>query len=281
MMQLNPFNSWSWKFARTWLPHMTASSFLRLRSNYLNDDIDADVRANGFRLRMKHPISGDLWIRPHGSDVRTFDEIIRYDVYGPIVKASRHAKYVMDLGANIGLATRYFADALPGSSIFAVEPDARNFAMLQRNTATLALKGRCRTLRAAAWNCSGEVNLREAEGVNAFDSMSVGEGPEGAPVQAYSVDELIARSGFPQVDLLKVDVEGAEVQLFESADRWIERVQMIAVEFHGNTRAESGFDDVVLRSGFEVDDSHRHTVMARRRGNRHRPRWTSEVLARV
>lgn len=71
---------------------------------------------------------------------------------------------------------------------------------------------------------------------------------------------IFERSGFDRIDLLKVDIEGAEVQLLQGAGDWLTKVNAIAIEFHGNSRAESGFDQ--LTQGFRIADESPHTVLA-------------------
>ena len=76
------------------------------------------------------------------------------------------------------------------------------------------------------------------------------------------MNEVLARSGFPYADLLKVDIEGAEVELFRGDLTWLDRTNAIAIEFHQDSRRESRFDAIMQEHGFDIDDSHRHTVLA-------------------
>ena len=75
-------------------------------------------------------------------------------------------------------------------------------------------------------------------------------------------------AGFETVDLLKIDVEGAERSLFADAELWLQRVRAIAIEFHDDTRAASRFDDVMGGEDFELRDDVGHTVLAVRRSAR-------------
>ena len=62
--------------------------------------------------------------------------------------------------------------------------------------------------------------------------------------------------------LSKIDIEGTEETLFMGDSAWIEKVKLIAIEFHGDSRLRSGFDDIMKRLGFTVDDSYPYTVVA-------------------
>ena len=52
---------------------------------------------------------------------------------------------------------------------------------------------------------------------------------------------ILEASGFDVVDLVKIDIEGAERAVFRQVD-WLERVRALAIEFHGSAREEIGFD---------------------------------------
>jgi len=61
-------------------------------------------------------------------------------------------------------------------------------------------------------------------------------------VRAITMDALMNETGIDSIDLLKVDIEGAEVEVFESC-AWIGKVRVIAIETHDRLR--SGCSSVV------------------------------------
>jgi FkbM family methyltransferase len=214
---------------------------------------------------MRRPIAGDVWIREEGSDIDTFREVVSERVYEEVTRRIPDCRYVIDLGANIGLATRFFAARYPGCRILAVEPHEGNFAVLERNVAGLVEQGRCRTLQAAVWDHRSRLAVAAPSGgEDRYSGMFVREasGDDTRCVDAVTMPELIERSGFPAVDILKVDIEGAEAGLFRGDAGWLERVRAIAIEFHGDSRQRSGFDGVMERRGFAVHDRDAHTVVA-------------------
>jgi hypothetical protein len=53
-------------------------------------------------------------------------------------------------------------------------------------------------------------------------------------MDGWDVPALMARAGFGRVDLLKIDIEGAEIDLLlKNAERWLPRVRNLSIEFHG------------------------------------------------
>jgi hypothetical protein len=57
-----------------------------------------------------------------------------------------------------------------------------------------------------------------------------------ASVKSYSVDDLLKIAGSEQIDILKLDIEGAEKELFSDSTDWIEHVSNIVIELHDRFR---------------------------------------------
>ncbi len=256
---------WTIEFLRKHNRYMTLPSAWRYCRRVRLEAPGRDVTPETICLRLRPPVAGDTWLRYGTSDETTLTEVVFEQVYRPVVEAVPGCRFVFDLGANIGLASRYFAAAYPGCRILAVEPDDRNLALFNRNLAAVPAD-RWAVLRAAVWHCDEPVALRlpavevEYHGIQvaaptASDTVTVpGVTPAG----------LIERSGFPHVDLMKVDIEGAEAGLFQGDTAWLARVNAIAIEFHHDSRAASDFDRVVAAHGFTVRDLNHHTTLATR-----------------
>jgi FkbM family methyltransferase len=247
---------------------MTLMSAIRYRDFLLRQGTDRDQSGGMLALRMRRSIEGDLWLRTDGTDMLTFDEIVIRKIYDCVFNKVNHCDYVIDLGANIGLATRLFAARYPGCKILAVEPDPDNYALLERNLTGLVRAGRCRTFEGAVWGRKSRLAVTAPAGhEDLYNSMFVYEtlDENARLVDSMTMPELLEHSGFPRVDLLKVDIEGAEVALFGGDTSWLERIGAIAIEFHEDSREQSGFDRIIERSGFDVDDANLHTIVAVRR----------------
>jgi FkbM family methyltransferase len=261
--------SWTISFLREWTQRVTFSSAVRFR-NYLVRERTGKTRAGGtIAIHMKRPFRGEIVLREKGSDAATFREIAVEEVYRTVVNKVAKFRTVIDLGANIGLASLYLAHHSPSCRILSIEPNPETYEMLVRNVRVLSVSGRCRTLRAAAWgthrrlspdpNVSKErfstFRLRESE-VNLQDEMIV---------EGLTMPEILDYSGFGVVDLLKIDIEGAEAELFRGRDlQWLSRVGSIAIEFHEDSRKTSKFDEIMKNCGFEISSEGDHTVLARK-----------------
>ena len=202
-------------------------------------------------------VSGtDVLVRLNSSDLDTLLQIFHqaeYDVVEP-----DDPRWIIDAGANVGYAAVYFAQRFPNAKILALEPALENFAQLEKHAARYPS---IVPIQAALWVEDGTIELRDpGEGAWGF---RVGAGNAGEVVDrtpAVSVASLLEQFTIPRVDLLKVDIEGSEVEVFAAASDWIDRVDMIVAELHDKYRtgcarafygATGGFS-TELRSGENV-----------------------------
>lgn len=167
-----------------------------------------------------------VWLRPASTDVSTMKEIFlerdyEFEIGAPV-------QVIVDAGANIGLASVFFARKYPLARIIAIEPEAGNFALLQRNTQCYP---RVTPLKAALWGSTGEIAVLDpGRGAHGFITMASGDAVERVP--AISIPDLLATHGIDRIDLLKIDIEGAEKEVFESSAGWIDRISVVVAELH-------------------------------------------------
>ena len=98
---------------------VTARSFLRLRAALIAERAGRIGFRDTIDLRMRFPSPADVRIRPRSNDIYTIDEILIEQVYRSAVARVPDARTVVDLGANIGLASLYLAAALHRESLCA------------------------------------------------------------------------------------------------------------------------------------------------------------------
>jgi len=165
-----------------------------------------------------------LFMRLGTTDIGIFEQIF-YSKQYEIRDLS--PQYIVDAGANIGLATCYFKEKWPDSSIIAIEPEKSNFELLKLNTLKF---DRITLLKAGVWNKSGFLEF-ESDKVN-FDSFVVRENTR-TGISAITIAEILQAYKWPRIDLLKMDVEGAEKEIFdETAHEWLPFVKVLVIELH-------------------------------------------------
>lgn len=252
---------WTLSLFRRYSPCLAWSSVLRLRSALTRHapTVDLTIR-KPYRLRVT--------IRTEGSDLWGIKETFLDRAYQVVTDVIPRCDTMIDLGANAGLAALYFTGAYPNVRIFAVEPFAETVAILKRNLAVGIRTGRHRVMGCAVWSAEQPLVLLDGPKPCAYTYLRTrpaGPHDEGKPVvQGKTMRQVLDASGFGIVDLLKVDVEGAERELFKGDLQWLDRVRAIAIEFHDSSREDIGFDALITQRGFTILAENRHTVVASR-----------------
>ena len=135
---------------------------------------------------------------------------------------------ILDCGANIGLATRYWLSKYPKAEIVAFEPDPKLFETLKRNCAEVP-DANVQLHCAAVWNKKTEL-VFQSTGVETGAVQGAGtvESGDSIKVQAIDLAEFLDR----RVDFLKLDIEGAECDVIPSLDGKLEHVMAMYIEYH-------------------------------------------------
>jgi FkbM family methyltransferase len=193
-----------------------------------------------------------LWCRPGTSDLDVFTQVFLEREYSAL-NGGPEPGLILDLGANVGYTTAYFLSRFPRARLLAVEPDAGNFALLQRNVAPY--EPRAKLLRAAIWSRSVPLVLSEApyrdsrEWSRQVRECRPGEIPEFPGIE---MKDLLRDSGESRISILKLDVEGAEREVFTASDlTWLNRVDRIAVELHDEF-CEQAFFQAIAPHPFRI-----------------------------
>lgn len=193
-------------------------------------------RRNGLRLFPAIPLKlrhgGAIWLRPGSSDFATFREIFIEREYNVLREFREPIRGVLDLGANIGLAARWLRCEFPGVRVLCVEPDALNATLAVRNLAAAIDEGGATVMQAFAGGKSRTAWLSSGGSAFANEGRLVDESVAGGPpIPVHTVAALIAGAPFP-IDTVKIDVEGAEGEIFASDLQWLDTIANVVAEIH-------------------------------------------------
>jgi FkbM family methyltransferase len=176
-------------------------------------------------------------LRLGSSDISVFNGIFRWLEYG--WDLDRKPQTIIDGGAYIGLSAIYFTMRYPGVRVIAVEASEQNFDLLVRNTSAFP---NIQPVHAALWPQPGSLVLtdpgtglwglqvKEAVSRDGADLGAAGELADS--VRAITIGDIIREHGLDRIDLLKVDIEGAEKELFGEPGPWLDQVDAICIELH-------------------------------------------------
>lgn len=168
---------------------------------------------------------------------------------------------VLDLGANIGMTAAHFAVLFPQARIMAVELDATTAHIATLNTSRW--RDRCTLLNGAVWTRDEKVVFGRTAG-DEYGTRIGGKGDQ-FEAQGISIDTLIDMLGVDEVDFVKMDVEGAEIQLLRENNGWTRRVRSMLIELHGYPMDKCIADLDALGFNARKHDRHWVSVWAVRR----------------
>lgn len=196
------------------------------------------------------------------TELDILEEVGLEDEYRPA--DSIPARTIVDLGASVGLATLRLLASHPEATVVAVEADPVLIPRLRANVAGLPVT----VVHAAVAASSGERQFFRSDIDSWGNSLDNTSGAQSAvAVPAISLGDLLDRHRVEEVDLLKLDVEGAEWEIFEAPlDR---RVAAIVGEVHGREGKQPEAFLRKLAEEMKVEtisaDSHQATFIARPR----------------
>lgn len=146
-----------------------------------------------------------------------------------------------DVGANIGVATLLLAASGHGVRVHAFEPEPRNVGRLRENVSLNGLEDSVSIYELALASESGTVPLRiqGVVGTGTHSILSDGHEGDAVDVAAVRADDL---RGAPAPDLLKIDVEGAEMRVLRGAEGLLRRgaVRELFIEMHPDRLRRDG-----------------------------------------
>ncbi|HWI94407.1 MAG TPA: FkbM family methyltransferase [Flavisolibacter sp.] len=201
---------------------------------------------NNIRIsRLRHPFS----MRNNIYDYGTFQEVIVKEAYN--IALDFNPKYIVDGGGNIGLTAAYFATKFPDATIISFEPDKENFELLKQNTVSYK---NVKPVNAGLWNRPAHFTVKDGGlGNNAFTVEEVEQHIPGA-VRAWSIADIMHEMNWPHIDLLKLDVEGSEKEIFSNAyESWLPKTRILIVELHD--RIKNGCSKAVFSAVSKYDFS--------------------------
>lgn len=213
---------------------------------------DFGWKPHGYRFSI-HPSGLDyhLEMRAFGSDVYTIRQVLVCDEHDALMSVT-DVKLIVDCGANIGCASARFLSAYPEAALVAIEPDVGNFKMLERN---LAPYGKRVTLyQAAVWNEDGAdlACCREIyrDGLDWSKKVERAQPGEGNTV-SVTLNQALKDSGAARIDILKIDVEGAEEVIFDAnCHEWLSKTRNLCIELHGR-KCEDAFERALRNYSYE------------------------------
>lgn len=135
---------------------------------------------------------------------------------------------IIDCGGNIGLSTLYLAQLFPEAVIYTIEPDDGNFQILKMNTDFLG--DRVVALKGGIWSDSGNLRIVNPESSSAAFRVAPANGNSNETMRAYTISEICAAAQVQYPLIVKIDIEGAQANLFKDNTSWVQGTHLIILE---------------------------------------------------
>ncbi len=192
-------------------------SFMFLLLRYGQTQRFKTVNINVFGFRMRVPDAKSF--------IYQFQEIFYKRSYQFITSAS--SPLIYDCGANVGTSCLFFKKEYPTAVVHAFEPDPKVFSALKHNMEVNGIKD-VHLHNAAVWKEEGSLSFA-SEGADS-GALITERKKESINVKAIRLRDLLAKE--QRVDLLKIDIEGAETAVVEDCQDVLDRVEHLFIEYH-------------------------------------------------
>jgi FkbM family methyltransferase len=189
----------------------------------------------------------NIFIRWKTSDAYLFWNIFALKEYSYVKEIfKKDPDVIFDIWANVGYASIFFKEAYPNATIIAIEPEESNFLTLEKN---LKNYWNIKLIKWALWDKNWIINLHDDwlwERWFTVSEISNNRPKREWEINAFTMNQLINSSNIKKIDLLKIDIEWAEKEVFQADDiSRLDSVDNIVIETHDRFRewtSKSFFD---------------------------------------
>ncbi|MDK2757450.1 MAG: FkbM family methyltransferase [Blastomonas fulva] len=194
--------------------------------------------ASGKTAKVAVPGYEQIEVRPRSSDFDVIRQVFRDREYH--IKSDYHrdllqkryqaildsglTPLIIDAGANIGAASRYFQKVYPKSHVVALEPDAENAAIARMNCQG---NSRIEVLEVAL---GGESGFAEVISGDSHWAVQTKRSDAGLPI--VTINEILKQYPAHKLLIAKIDIEGFEGDVFQHNLEWIDRADLVYLEPH-------------------------------------------------
>lgn len=178
--------------------------------------------------------TADIIIRKNTTDSILFKEILLKEQYKTLCTIN-NVKNIIDAGGNVGYSAIYFASKYPEAKIITIEPDKDNYETLVKNVKNYP---NILPIRAALWGSSTNLSVFKDNGLGewgrqTFEIDDIEQYDSDNTIKSITMKQIIEEFDIPIIDILKIDIEGSEKDVFaNNSDFWLPKVRIMGIELH-------------------------------------------------
>lgn len=204
-----------------------------------------------------------VFLRKHSSDLQVLESVILQEEYKIVTEKRKQCKTIVDAGGNIGLTTVYLHAFYPEATFMIIEPDDKNFSLLKKNLEQNKIS-KTKLFNNALWVSNEKLVINNSFRDGKDWSLTV-EKASGTTAQkgsdfleGISLQEVCTTAGIETIDLLKIDIEGAERFLFTDPsflEHVSDAVTLLVIEIHDEFNIRETINHEMGNAGFAVVES--------------------------
>ena len=181
----------------------------------------------------------NLIIRNNTSDFKVFEQIYLFKEYN--INVPFEPKVIVDAGANVGYASIYFSKRFPNAKIVAIEPEESNYQVMKKN---IEKWKNISPINKGLWYEKTELFIDNPSSNKWSFELTSESRSHGIKLPTITVEEILVKYG--QIDIFKIDIEGAEKELFSINTDWIKKVKLVIIETHDSLK--EGCSEAVFKA---------------------------------
>lgn len=202
------------------------------KSNSLNP-FNKEIKI--YKLNFEKPT--DLKIRTFSGDFDVFYEVFWRKMYEIPENYLQNPKVIIDLGAHAGYTAVFFGLKYPNAKIFSVEASPKNYEVLKWNASKF---NNIKVYNNAVYHTQTSIGFEDS---SISYNQKISERST-SKIDTITIDKILSENQIQEVDLLKVDIEGAEKELFSKNKEWLHKVRNIIIELHHPYETENLENDL-------------------------------------
>lgn len=149
----------------------------------------------------------------------------------PVLLPGRQIETILDVGANVGASTVFFALNYPQATVLAFEPSPDSFALLEANTRDLAKV--CRfNFGLGGHDASLPLYQGQLDCVTNSFCQSTHNTSRHVMARMRDAQSVLIENRVERLDLLKLDTEGCELSILRSLRKWLSEIRVLYIEYH-------------------------------------------------
>ncbi|MFM2337663.1 MAG: hypothetical protein RL115_856 [Bacteroidota bacterium] len=203
------------------------------------------------------------------SDMEVLKQVLISNEYEAVVHCykdnftNKPAVKIIDAGTNVGYASIYFLSFFEAGKIACVEPDAGNLKEIAFNLNT-AIKAGSVTVFPTGLMGGDDISIQTNRSFRDGKDWSVEVQPVGddTGLKSVSVASIMKAMQWQEVDIIKIDIEGAERYLFNTTEnvQWLLTTKVVAIEIHDEFEIREKIYEILRAFSFIIFNVNETTI---------------------